>query len=70
MCVVHLFYMCVQACTRVYTHGLMSRVFFAFAHVCHMWDMCEQFILWVICTVYIYVCVCVCVYEMKNLKKK
>ena len=43
-CVVHIFY------TRVYiyTGGLMPRVFFAFAHVCHTG---VSFKLWVICTV-------------------
>ena len=41
VCVVHLFY------TRVvYTSGLMPRVFFAFAHVCHTG---VPFKLWVIC---------------------
>ena len=46
--VVHSFYMCVDACTRIYTSGLMSHVFFAFAHVAHTRVL---FKLWVICTI-------------------
>ena len=48
MYVVHSFYMRVDVCTRVYTRGLMPRVFFAFAHAAHTR---VPFKLWVICTV-------------------
>ena len=46
--VVHSFYTRVDVCTRVYTSGLMPRVFFAFAHAAHTR---VPFKLWVICTV-------------------
>ena len=35
MYVVYSFYTRVDACTRVYTSGLMPRVFFAFTHAAH-----------------------------------
>ena len=47
--VVHSFYTRVDVCTRMYTSGLMPRVFFAFAHTAHTR---VPFKLWVICTVY------------------
>ena len=47
--VVHSFYTRVDACTRVYTSGLMPRMFFAFEHATHT---CVPFKLWAICTIY------------------
>ena len=54
MYVVHSFYMRVDACTPVYTSGLMPRVFLAFAHASHVCDTLVPFKLWVICTVYVH----------------
>ena len=46
--VVHSFYTCVDASTRMYTSGLMPHMFFASAHAAHTRVL---FKLWVICTV-------------------
>ena len=57
--VVHSFHTRVDTCTRVYTSGLIPRMFFAFAHAAqtrvigmsHVCDTRVPFKLWVICTV-------------------